>query len=69
MSFGEPAPRPTPPPLPDPLPTPPTLASGGMRGGPAGNANKVPSFGGTLLTSGEGVTAPSSTTKKSLLGL
>ena len=64
--FGTSVSAPTPPPLPDPIASPPTFASGGQK--PQGNANKIPSMGGTLLTSGEGVTAPSPTTKKSLLG-
>lgn len=65
MSFGSPE-RPAPPPLPDPVAAPPQLASGASK--PGGSTNKIPSMGGTLLTSGEGVTAPSPTTKKSLLG-
>lgn len=65
--FGDTAEATPPPPaLPDPLASPPSFASGGTK--PAGNTNKIPSYGGTLLTSGEGVTAPSPTTKKSLLG-
>jgi hypothetical protein len=68
MFGSEPAPTPPPPALPDPLPSPPTYASGG-RNRPAGNTNKVPGFGSTLLTSPSGV--DSSTTnlaRKSLLG-
>lgn len=67
--FGSaPAPTPLPPPLPDPLPAPPSYASGGGSR-PAGNQNKVPGFGSTLLTSPMG--ADSSNTnvqRKSLLG-
>jgi len=63
--FGS-ADTPPPPPLPDPIASPPTLASGVNK--PAGNTNKIPSYGGTLLTSGLGVTDAAPTAKKSLLG-
>jgi len=65
--FGS-APTPAPPPLPDPLPTPPSYAAGqGPK--PAGNTNKVPGFGSTLLTGPAGVdSANTNLGKKSLLG-
>lgn len=67
MFGGSSAPTPAPPPLPDPLPSTPTYAANSAR--PAGNNNKIPGFGSTLMTSPMG--ADQSTTnvaKKSLLG-
>lgn len=56
-----------PPPLPDPLPSTPSYASGGTK--PAGNTNKIPTMGNTLMTStlGSDGTSPN-IQHKSLLG-
>lgn len=65
--FGSAAPTPAPPPLPDPLPAAPSYASGGNK--PAGQANKTPGFGSTLLTSPSGTDgANTNVQRKSLLG-
>jgi len=68
MSFFTPAPTPPPPPLPDPLPSPPSYAANsGPK--PAGNTNKVPGFGSTLLTGPMGPDQSNTNLgKKSLLG-
>ncbi len=66
--FAPPAQTPAPPPLPDPLPSPPSYAAGGGPK-PAGNTNKVPGFGSTLLTGPMGVSDTNTNLgKKSLLG-
>ena len=68
--FGDSSPAPTPPPpaLPDPLPSPPSYATNAT-GRPAGNTNKVPGFGSTLLTSPMGVDSSNTNmARKSLLG-
>lgn len=67
--FGS-APTPAPPALPDPLPAAPSYASGSAAR-PAGNANKVPGFGSTLMTSASNNFGGSDNTnvqRKSLLG-
>lgn len=57
-----------PPALPDPLPSPPSYASGQNKG-PAGNTNKIPSYGGTLMTSPSGADQTNTNVqRKSLLG-
>ena len=71
MGFLSPAPVPAPPPPPPAPPPPPTIANASTQAaGAAAGASAAAAggaYGGTLLTSGQGVPAPATATKE-LLG-
>lgn len=65
--FGSAPAAPAPPALPDPLASAPQYASGSAT--KATGQSKVPGFGSTLLTSGQGVDSTgTNSARKSLLG-